>query len=93
MVAKQNKMFNSDVESRRHFMTYCVPKKIVPGFDLTGGFFHRVGLTKRCQPVLENSNDMVLLLFKFKKVTTKNRIILNYSITFRGKVCTNYSRN
>ncbi len=52
------------MKSRRHFMTYCVPKKIVPGFDLTGGFFHGVGLTKRCQPVLEDNNDTLSTIFK-----------------------------
>jgi hypothetical protein len=67
MAAKQNKKCNADMKSRRHFMTYCVPKKIVPGFDLTGGFIHGVGLTKRCQPVLENNNDN-LIISKLKKV-------------------------
>jgi hypothetical protein len=70
------------MNSRRHFMTYLVPKKIVPGFDLTGGFFHGVGLTKRCQSVLENNNDTLINSKKLKKVTTKKRIVLNYSITF-----------
>jgi len=51
------------MKSRRHFMTYLVPKKIVPGFDLTGGFSHGVGLTKRSQPVLENNNINLSTIF------------------------------